>query len=475
MIFRRIYHPQLAQASYLVGCPASGQALVIDPLRHSEPYLALAQQDGLRIVAVTETHIHADFVSGARELAARSGATLYLSAAGPAAWHYAFAADAQAVLLSGGDTFSVGNLQIDVLHTPGHTPEHLCFLLTDTASNDEPMGVFTGDFVFVGDVGRPDLLESAVGDLGSAQRSAQQLFRSLCRFRALPEYLQLWPGHGAGSACGRALSAVPQSTLGYELRGNWAFQIAEEAPFVQAVLAGQPPVPPYFAAMKRLNKQGPPLCAMLPEPQIYAAEQLAGLLAQGLCVVDTRSAEQYARGHVAGTLNLPFTSSFLSWAGWLLPVDQPLGLIVEDATLAAVREQLLLIGLDGVVGYWTPEALAGQPQTTIQRREPGAVRTAVERGEVLVLDVRDPQEYATGALPGSRNIPLRTLAQQLPTLAHAPAIVVYCQGGTRSAIAASLLSARQPHPVIDLVGGLHAWQAAGFPLEQSESPASGTT
>src|SRR6476659_3765655 len=258
MFFRRFYDDQLAQASYLLGCQATGEALVVDPNRHLEPYLRGAEAEGLRITHVTETHIHADFVSGSRELAARAGARLLLSAEGGPEWSYAFARDAGATLLRDGDRFMVGNIRFDVLHTPGHTPEHLSFLVTDTPATDRPMGAITGDFIFVGDVGRPDLLEKAARVAGTMRASAHALFGSIQRFKQLPDYLQLWPGHGAGSACGKALGAVPSSTLGYERIANWAFTAGSEAEFVKLVLEGQPAPPRYFAVMKRLNRDGPP-------------------------------------------------------------------------------------------------------------------------------------------------------------------------------------------------------------------------
>ena len=243
MFFRRFYDDQLAQASYLVGCQATGQALVVDPNRHIEPYLRAAEAEGLRVTHVSETHIHADFVSGARELARRAGATLLLSDTGGADWRYRYAAEDGATLLADGDRFLVGRVEVKALHTPGHTPEHLTFLVTDTTVAGEPMGALTGDFIFVGDVGRPDLLERAARVAGTMETSARQLFQSLQRFAALPDYVQLWPGHGAGSACGKSLGAVPQSTLGYEKRFNWAFAVEDEDEFVRAVLAGQPDPP----------------------------------------------------------------------------------------------------------------------------------------------------------------------------------------------------------------------------------------
>ncbi len=211
MFFRSFYDEALAQASYLIGCQATGEAIVVDPIRDVEPYLTVARAEGLRVTHVTETHIHADFVSGARELVARTGAALLLSAEGGTDWQYAFAERDGARLLHDGDQIRVGNIQLDVLHTPGHTPEHLAFLITDSLRDAGPMGLLSGDFVFVGDVGRPDLLERAAHVANTMDASARLLFQSLDRFRALPDHLQVWPGHGAGSACGKALGAVPQA------------------------------------------------------------------------------------------------------------------------------------------------------------------------------------------------------------------------------------------------------------------------
>ena len=257
MFFKRFYDDSLAQASYMIGCQRTGEALVVDPNRDVAQYIDAARNENLRITQVTETHIHADFVSGARELAAQTGAQLLLSAEGGADWQYAYAADAGARLLRDGDTFTIGNILVEVLHTPGHTPEHLSFLVTDGPASREPWGILTGDFVFVGDVGRPDLLERAAGHANTMEAAGRALFRSLARFLALPDHVQVWPGHGAGSACGKALGAVASSTVGYEKLSNWALATMTEDEFVQSVLEGQPEPPLYFAQMKRINKTGP--------------------------------------------------------------------------------------------------------------------------------------------------------------------------------------------------------------------------
>jgi hydroxyacylglutathione hydrolase len=465
MFLRQIYHNGLAQASYLIGCQATGEAIVIDPNRNIEQYLAAAQRAGLRITAVTETHIHADYVSGARELAAHTGAQLYLSDMGPAEWKYAYATDVGATLLHHGDRVMIGNIRLEVLHTPGHTPEHIAFLVTDTAHACMPMGLVSGDFVFVGDVGRPDLLERAAGVSGTMEAAARQLFHSLARFRELPDYLQVWPGHGAGSACGKALGAVPQSTVGYEKAINWAFDVRTEAAFVEAVLAGQPDPPPYFAQMKRVNKQGSaPRPTSLP-PQL-GREQLARALAGELMVVDARPADAYAAGHLPGTINIPAGDGFLGWAGWLLPYDRPLGLIVEEAQLVAVRDELLLIGLDQVAGYWTPAVLEGQSLARYERQSAAELRPVIARNGVLLLDVRTPAEYAAGHIPGSQNIPLNRLTERLGALPVNQPVIVYCQGASRSPIAASMLQAHGWNTVVEMNDGLDGWQAAGAPLER---------
>ena len=224
MLLKYFYDEKLAQASYLVGCAKTGEALVIDPMRNVTPYLRAAEKEGLRITHVTETHIHADFVSGSRELAAATGATVYLSDMGDDDWKYGYADDPRVVLVRDGDFFMVGNIKVDVLHTPGHTLEHIAFQITDTAAADRPIGVFTGDFLFVGDVGRPDLLEEAAGYKGTKEPGARMQYQTVQKFKGMPDYLQIWPGHGAGSACGKALGAIPSTTLGYEKLFNPAFQ-----------------------------------------------------------------------------------------------------------------------------------------------------------------------------------------------------------------------------------------------------------
>ncbi|HEX6309376.1 MAG TPA: MBL fold metallo-hydrolase [Longimicrobiales bacterium] len=481
MILKRFYDEGLAQASYLVGCAATGEALVVDPSRDVQPYVDAAQAEGLRLTHVTETHIHADFVSGLSELVERTGARAWLSDEGGPDWRYAFAGSIDAVPLRDGSEFMVGNIRIQALHTPGHTPEHLCFVVTDTAGADQPMGVFTGDFVFVGDVGRPDLLEKAAGVRGTMEAGARQLFASLQRIRTLPDWLQLWPGHGAGSACGKSLGAVPSTTLGYEKRFNWAFSIRDEAGFVTRVLEGQPEPPKYFAEMKRINREGPRVLGAVPQPRRLPDDTLAGVLRTGGFVVDTRQWARFRNGHVPGTISIPLNRAFTTWAGWLIPYDRDVYLIVDGeraSSLDAAVRDLFMIGLDRIAGYFTEEALRHYAATagalsTLDEVSASELRRQLDDDAVAVVDVRGAAEWQAGHLPGVPNVPLGYLSDRLAELpTHAP-LVVYCQSGSRSAIAASVLAANGFTNVANVRGGIEAWVAEGNPVESGEAVRTG--
>lgn len=479
MLLKRFYDDKLAQASYLLGCAATGEALVVDPNRDVDQYVRAAAHEGLRVTHVTETHIHADFVSGSRELSQRTGARLLLSGEGDPDWDYTFAVAIGATMLRDGDSFRVGNLRIDVLHTPGHTPEHLAFMVTDTPATDRPIGVFTGDFVFAGDVGRPDLLERAAGAAGTMESSARTLFASLRGFAQLPDHLQLWPGHGAGSACGKALGAMPSSTLGYEKLVNWGFRALEgtEQRFVEEVLAGQPTPPRYFGTMKRLNSEGPRALHGLPRPDRLTLADLTSALKRAAKIVDTRAPMEYAAAHVPGTINIPLNKSFTTWAGWLLPYDQPLYLIADERCancLDSVIRDLANIGLDRITGYFGDDVIAewaavGGTRGRVDQMSPNQLRRALEDDRVAVVDVRSTAEWETGHLPGARHIPLWDIVARAAELPPDRPIVVQCQSGARSSIAASLLQAAGRKTVSNLAGGIAGWRNAGGVLDLHSS------
>ena len=475
MLVQRLYETRLAQASYLIGCSVARQAVIIDPHRDVELYLRAAQALGVRIAHVTETHLHADFVSGARELASCTGAALYLSGEGGADWQYDFAGSAGATVLHQGDELVVGTVRLRVLHTPGHTPEHLTFLVTDTAAATEPIAAVTGDFVFVGDVGRPDLLERAAKIEGTMNAAARTLYRSLQRFKDQPDWLQIWPGHGAGSACGKGLSAVPHSTVGYERRFNWAFAVEDEDEFVPMVLAGQPDPPAYFGRMKRVNKEGPPPLGGLPRPEGLAPDALEGRLAAGDIVVDLRTPAVYGAGHVPGTLNIPLNRSFTTYAGSLLPCDRDIVLLTDadrESQAADAARELALIGIDRVAGSVGPEAIdawraRGHRLETVATV---SARQAIEftRAGAAVLDVRTRAEWDAGHIPGARHIPLSALPSHVSQVPAGRPLIVHCQGGSRSAIAASLLAAHGVGNVVNLAGGFSEWSSAGMPVEKDQ-------
>jgi hydroxyacylglutathione hydrolase len=489
VIVRRFFEPLVAQTSYLIGCAECGEALIIDPNRDIQRYITAAIQERLRIVHVTETHIHADFVSGSRELAHRTGATLHLSDEGDKDWKYQYlgSRDESNVphvngrLIRHGDRITLGNVIVEAVHTPGHTPEHLTFLVTDGAAADQPIAAATGDFIFVGDVGRPDLLEKAANIRGTMDSSARTLWRSLRDFARRDDWLQIWPGHGAGSACGKGISAVPHSTLGYERRFNWAFRAASEDAFVAEVLAGQPDPPKYFATMKRVNKEGPTLLGRFRTPARLNDHALLDLLDRKALIVDTRPASEYAAKFIPGTFNIPLNQSFVTWAGWLVPYSTDIYLIVDEATTGRMTEvvrALALIGLDRVAGILGPTAIThaaehGATLGSVAQLTPSELANRVAARSVTVLDVRSSPEFAEGHIPESVHIPLGYLSDRLKELPGNKPVVVQCHSGARSQIGASLLKKLGRQDVMNLVGGLAAWEELGLPVEHSKVERSG--
>ena len=468
MFFRQIYDEKLAEAAYLIGCQKTGEAIVIDPERDIDRYESIAAANGLRIVAAADTHIHADFLSGAREFGEK-GARLYVSDEGDADWKYEWldkrsdGGRYDAVKLRDGDTFKVGNIRFRAIHTPGHTPEHLCYEVTDLGGGaDAPMGVATGDFLFVGDLGRPDLLESAAGVEGIAAPSAQRLYKTVKATESWADYLQVWPGHGAGSACGKALGAVPQTTVGYERRFNPALRAAtSEKDFVAFILEGQPEPPLYFARMKRDNKRGPRVLGALPKPREMPAAEVAALDARRVAVVDTRGWDAFRDAHLAGSLFAPLAKSFNADAGSFVTEDEEIVLVVEPARVEEAVRDLVRIGLDRVVGFLDARCfgeLAASGATIVSTREIAAsdADRTIAAESPHVLDVRRASEFADGHLEGATNIAHTRLLSRLDELPRDHALLVHCQGGVRSARACALLE-RHGFAVTNMAGGYGAY------------------
>ena len=466
MLFRLIYDDMLAEAAYLIGCQKTGEAIIVDPERDIDRYMELAAEQGLRITAIAETHIHADFLSGARQLAEATGARLYLSGQGGPQWQYGWlhgrsdGGEYDHVLLNDGDCFSVGNINFQAMHTPGHTPEHLCYLVQDGGGgHDDPMGLLSGDFVFVGDLGRPDLLESAAGIAGAGDLGAEALRQSALAFLDLPDYLQVWPAHGAGSACGKALGAVPQSTVGYERRHNAALQLAKDADaFAESILAGQGNPPLYFGRMKQLNRDGVPLLSRLPHPTELGPAELAAIDTSTTAVLDLRSWDAFRAAHLHGSLHLRRGPQFLATGGSFIEPAEPIVLICKRIEVDALTRALVRIGIDDIYGWASAaslepvlaESFAATPEV-----EPGALEDMLAKGFTL-LDVRSSVEHAAASIEGSTLMPHTRIKAHLDEVPDGD-LLVMCAGGVRSAMTCSLLE-RSGHQVVNLQGGMHGWQ-----------------
>ncbi|MCX8492205.1 MAG: rhodanese-like domain-containing protein [Cyclobacteriaceae bacterium] len=464
MFFQHVYDKSLAQASYFIGCQKEGVAMVIDAKRDVDTYLEIAKQNKMKITHIAETHIHADFLAGSRELAKLTGAELYLSDEGGEGWQYEF----PHVGLKDGNSIKVGNLTLNVLHTPGHTPESISFLLTDNPASKEPVMLFTGDFVFVGDVGRPDLLEKAAGFIGTKEASAKEMYKSISKFNALPDFVQVWPGHGAGSACGKALGAVPSSTVGYEKIRNWAFQYpTDENEFVKYLLEDQPEPPKYFAMMKKLNKVDRPLLTEIPKLKKLSNGDFRTAFDKGIKLIDARNKVDFAVGFIPGSINIQGNNAFATWAGWFLKYDEPFMLVAAENQLEDLTRKLMRIGLDNIYGYiedvtpWIELGNTLEKSNVISLDE---FKQLYTNNNIQLVDVRGVSEFNAGHIKGATNIFVGTLSENLNQLKKDKQIVIQCQSGDRTAIAYSLLAKYGFKNVKNYGGGMNEWVNTGNPV-----------
>lgn len=451
-MFQRFFDEGLAQASFLIGCDRTRQAVVIDPRRDAAIYSAAAAQHGVTIAAAIETHVHADFVSGACELAAAGARVI----TGPDS-HVAFAHDDA----SDGQRLQLGDLTLTFLHTPGHTLEHISILAELPGG---PSRLFTGDLLFVGGVGRPDLAGEAL-----TRRLAGDLFDSLQRIMQLDDRIEVHPGHGAGSLCGAGIGKEPSTTVARERRQNAMLQYDERNAFVAAVLGDLPPTPPYFARMKRVNTEGPARLSSVRGAQklpAIAPAAVAALLADGAVLIDLRSAQEFGAGHPAGALNIGFGSKIGYWAGWVVPPDVPIVLLTDEAAHASeAATQLFRVGLDRVegtlAGGFEAWSRAGLPVASIEQIAATELRDAVNGGESMqLIDVRSPKEYADGHVDGAINVSVGELAGRAGELQRDAPTAVMCEGGYRSALAASLLKQEGFARLANVTGGMAAFREA---------------
>ena len=461
MYFQHVYDKTLAQASYFIGCQKAGVAAVIDPKRDVDTYLEIAKQNNMQITHIFETHIHADFLSGARELAAITGAKMYLSDEGGEGWQYEFAHEG----LKHGHQLMVGNLKIEVLHTPGHTPESISFLLTDTPASKEPVMLFTGDFVFVGDIGRPDLLEKAAGMVGTQDKGAEQMYQSINLFANLPEFIQVWPGHGAGSACGKALGAVPSTTVGYEKKRNWAFSYGtNKAGFIDFLLTDQPEPPKYFAKMKELNKVDRPLLTEVPTIKEMTAAELKAAMDKGVKLIDTRNKLDFEKGFIEGSINIQGNNSFATWMGWFVNYNEPFILLAAPSQMDDLTRKLMRIGLDNIHGFVDAAKISELSNGALSTSKMVSISDVKANTTAQVIDLRGAAEFNAGHIAGATNVFVGTLLQNLAKVPKDKPVIIHCQGGDRAAIGYSLLVKEGYTNVSNYSPGINEWIKEAQPL-----------
>jgi hydroxyacylglutathione hydrolase len=463
MILKQFYLSCLAHASYVIGDEQSGVAAVVDPQRDTDQYIAFAKEHGLKIKHVFLTHLHADFIAGHLELRDRAGAKIYLGASAKAA--YAFTP------LRDGDIVEFGRVRLRTLETPGHTPESISILVYDlNAGETQPQAVLTGDTLFIGDVGRPDL-RAALGwsaiDLGGL------LYDSVHKLLALPDPCLVYPAHGAGSLCGKSLSKETVSTLGEQRRTNYALQPMNKEAFIQVVTADQPEAPAYFTYDAVLNsEERPTLDETLARINPMTLDDVVALQAIGAQILDTRDAGEFASAHLAGSINIGLNGQYATWAGTVLDREHPIVVIADPGREHEAATRLGRIGFDHIVGYLQDGlfSLKARPDltlTTDRLSAPFAAEVLSSPEPPLAVDVRTPRERNQKSIAGSLGIPLNHLTENLEQLPHDRPLLVFCAGGYRSSIAASLLQSRGFRRVSEIAGGIVAWEAANLPIQSA--------
>ena len=454
MFFEQFYLTCLAHASYMIG--SGGEAAVVDPQRDVDLYLKVAAEQNLKIRHIFETHLHADFVSGHKELAARTGAQIYIGAQAGAAFPHVPLADRFEV--------KVGSIRVRALETPGHTPESVCFVVIDEEKSSQPWAVLTGDTLFIGDVGRPDLSRTH-----TPQQLAALLYDSLHRkLLTLPDATLVYPAHGAGSLCGRSMRAERSSTIGTERLTNYALQIASREEFVRQLTANLPARPDYFLEDAEINRSGATALTELSPLAPLTPAELQTMLHAGANVIDVRPGDQFAAGHVPGSIGIALSGQFASWAGGILGIhSKPILVADSDAQVEEARMRLARVGIEHVGGFlaggFAAWQKAGMPVLVTPQISPHDLGKKLQEGSVRVLDVRREGEWQAGHIAQADWRALDTFPHGLPVLDGNHPIAVHCKSGYRSMIACSLMERAGHRNVINVAGGFDAWQAAGLP------------
>ncbi|MFW2334977.1 MBL fold metallo-hydrolase [Ilumatobacter sp.] len=457
MLFHQYYLECLSHASYLIGDEDSGRAVVVDPQRDVAEYIADAERAGLTIELVIETHFHADFLSGHLELAEATGAKIVYSSVAEAEFDVMGVADGERYTLGPPEANPV---TLEFRHTPGHTPESLSIVVYEHADDEVPYGVLTGDTLFIGDVGRPDLLAS-IGF--SRDELADMLYDSLHdKLMTLPDATRVYPAHGAGSACGKNLSTDLWSTMGDQKQTNYALRAPDKATFVELVTEGQPPAPGYFVYDAILNRQERELLDETAMPTAMSYDEVTTAIAKGAMLIDGREPEEFAHGHLRQAINVGLAGRYAEFAGSIVPSDVDIVLVTDPGQELEGKNRLARIGFDRVIGY-----LAEPYEVMVQHRDDVEVASRLtalafnermkEIDDIQVVDVRNPGEVAEGAIQGAIEIPVGQLPNRVDELDVTRPTVVYCAGGYRSSVAASLLRQRGFVDVSDLIGGYAAW------------------
>ena len=453
MLLQQFFVNGLAHCSYLLG--GSKSCAVIDPRRDIQIYIDTAKASGWKITHILETHLHADFISGHLDLAEKTGAKIYAPKAGKCEFDH--------VALSEGDSFEIEDMKLKVLETPGHTPEHICYVAIDHSRGEDPVALFCGDTLFVGDVGRPDLFPSRAKELAS------KLFDSLKKLTQLPDFCEVYPAHGAGSLCGRAMSAKRTSTIGYEKKFNYALQIKDRERFIESLTTDMPEAPDHFSRCSDVNRKGPTLIKKLfPLTPVEPASFSQRMKEKKTVVLDIRSYEAFGGQHIGGSYHIDFGGNFATFAGWVLPPDADILLVAEsDHQAEEAIVWLRRVGLDHTIGYldggmyeW---AKAGLPSEHIPQLSTGELHKRMMGGpKITLVDVRAKREYLTSHLEGTVNIPAPDLRKRYNELDPNTPVVIICNTGHRSSLGASILKQHGFKEVSNLAGGMTGYHAADF-------------